>query len=632
MKPSQLAAYVDLSRKKVAVEPVPEHWRRYFLGGRGVNMYLLSTMVDRGTNPLGPENPLVVGVGLLTGISALGSGRCNISARSPLTNALGDSNVGGLFAVTMRRTGIDFLIVTGKAEKPVRIHMHDRVVEIVDGRDLWGLDAFETQEEIRKAEGGGVQSLVIGQAGENLVRYACVRTGRKSSAGRTGMGAVMGSKNLKAISAVGEKSIEWHDMPSLQRLCKQMVEKIMSTRWAQAQSVHGTAAIFNYTYHTGLLRVRNFQTQALLDVGTLEPENIEPYKKGMSGCSACSIKCRHVYELDDGPFPHTGEGPEYSQLGSFGTMVGINRMEDVMNATYLCNKYGLDTIEVGNMIAWVMELYEKNLIPESMLDGLKPEWGSAEAVYNLIQMIAMRRGLGDILAEGMKPAVEKLGPETGYYAIHIKGMGILLSDDRAVPSFALGLATATRGGDHLRSRPAIDLYGLPKELLTSLYQGEVSSDYTSYDGKARMVWWHELQYAVGDSLGLCRFQMKFISVHAPSYDEWVKLIKHATGMETSTQELMMTGERILAVERMLNNRLGFSRKHDTLPERYYVEPTVAGLPKVRGRKIDRQMFEQMLDEYYRLHGWDENGVPKRETLEKLGLIELPLEHAAGELR
>ncbi|MEM1943157.1 MAG: aldehyde ferredoxin oxidoreductase family protein [Candidatus Caldarchaeum sp.] len=624
MKPGQLVAYVDLSRKKTSVEPVPEHWRKHFLGGRGVNTYLLSTMIDERTDPLGPENPLIVGVGLLTGISALGSGRCNISARSPLTGALGDSNIGGLFAATMRRTGIDFLVVSGRAEKPVRIHLHDRKVMIVDGRDLWGLDSFEAQEEIRKAEGGAVQSLVIGQAGENLVRYACVRTGRKSSAGRTGMGAVMGSKNLKAISAVGDRPIEWYDTAALQRFCRELIDKIMSTKWARAQSVHGTAAIFNYTYHTGLLRVRNFQTQALLDVGTLEPENIEPYKTGMSGCSACSIKCRHVYELDDGPYPHKGEGPEYSQIGSFGTMVGINRIEAVMNASYLCNKYGLDTIEVGNMIAWIMELYEKNLIPKNLLGDLKPEWGSEEAVYRLVEMIALRQGLGDILAEGMKTAITILGQETSRYALHIKGMGILLSDDRPVPSFALGLATATRGADHLRSRPAVDLYGLPKELLTSLYEGEVSTDYTEYEGKSRMVWWHELQYAVGDSLGLCRFQMKFISVHAPSYDEWVELIKYATGMETSKHELMMTGERILAVERMLNNRLGFSRKDDTLPERYYIEPTVAGMPKTRGRKIDRQKFEQMLDEYYSLHGWDENGVPKRETLERLGLVEHPI--------
>jgi aldehyde:ferredoxin oxidoreductase len=599
LKPRQFVAYVDLSKGKAVKEEVPDHWRKAFLGGRGVNVYLLSQMLDANTEPLGPGNVLVVGVGLLTGISALGSGRCSISARSPLTYAVGDSNIGGHFALAMRRAGFDFLVVRGVANSPVRIHLHDGQVDILDADSLWGLDSFETQDEIRRVEGADVQSLVIGEAGERMVRFACVRTGRKSAAGRTGMGAVMGSKRLKAISAIGSGRIDWNDMVNLQRYSKEMVNKIMSTKWAQAQSVHGTAAIFNYTYHTGLLRVRNFQTQALPDVGTLEPENIEQYKQGMNGCSACTIKCRHVYTLEAGPYPHQGEGPEYSQIGSFGTMLGINRIEAVMRASYLCNKYGLDTIETGNMIAWVMELYEKGLLPHGLLDGVKPEWGNEEAVYQLIEMISTRRGLGDILAEGMKTAVNKLGPETGYYALHIKG---------------------TRGADHLRSRPAIDLYGLPRELLNNLYGGDVSTDYTSYDGKSRMVWWHELQYAVGDALGLCRFQMKFISVNAPSYDEWTKLIYYATGMEYTKQQLMDVGERIVTLERMLNIRFGFGRKDDTLPERYFVEPTVAGLPKVRNRKIDRQAFEKLLDEYYNLHGWDENGVPRQETLERLGLL------------
>ncbi len=625
MKPEQLVAYIDLSRGKASVETVPDLWRRAFLGGRGVNSYLLSTLIDNNTDPLGPDNILVIGVGLLTGIPALGSGRCNVSARSPLTGALGDSNIGGYFAVTMRRAGFDFLVVRGRAEKPVRIHMSDNRVEILDASHLWGLDTFTAQEEIKKESGRDTQSLVIGQAGERLVRFACVRTGKKSAAGRTGMGAVMGSKRIKSISAEGGKPIDWHDTKGLIKYSREMMDRIMSTRWARAQSVHGTAAIFNYTYHTGLLRVRNFQTQTLPDVGTLEPENIEKYKEGMSGCSACMIKCRHVYKMVEGPYPHAGEGPEYSQLGSFGTMVGINRIEAVMNASYLCNKYGLDTIEVGNLIAWVMELYEKKLIPEDILAGLRPEWGNEEAVYQLIEMIAMRRGLGDILAEGMRHAIQQLGEETSYYALHIKGMGILLSDDRPVPSFSLGLATATRGADHLRSRPAIDLYGLPKDVLKQIYGAEVSNDYTSYEGKSRMVWWHELQYAVGDALGLCRFQMKFISVHAPSYDEWSTLIKYATGMELSKQDLMTIGERIVTVERLLNTRLGFSRKDDKLPERYYREPTNAGLPKVRNKKIDPEKFERMLDEYYQLHGWDREGFPKRETLERLGLLEMSVQ-------
>ncbi len=629
MREKQLVGFIDLSLRKTSVKPIPDEWRRGYLGGRGLNIFLLYSLLDAGIDPLGPENLLIVGAGLLTGAPCLGAARCNVSGKSPLTGALGDSNIGGQYGVAMRRAGFDCLVIRGRSEKPVRIVLHEGKIELMDASDLWGLDTFETEEEIARQHGSNVHSLVIGRAGERLVRYACVRTGRKSAAGRTGMGAVMGAKRLKAITAVNEGRIEWSEPDKLYRYARQMIEQIMSTKWAQAQAKHGTMAIFNYTYHTGLIRVKNFQTQTLPDVGTLEPENMERYSIQMTGCSACTIKCRHVYELSGGPYPHKGEGPEYSQLGSFGTLLGINKMEAVMNCTYLCNKYGLDTIETGNIIAWVMELYEKGLLREDELGGVKPVWGDEYSAYRLIEMIANRESIGDVLAEGILAASKRFGERSLYYALHVKGMGNLLSDDRAVPSFALGLATASRGSDHLRSRPALDLYGLPSDFLKNLYGGEVSQDYTSYDGKSRMVWWHELQYAVVDSLGLCKFQTIFCAVHAPSYNEWIPLIKYASGLEFTREELMNVGERICTLERLFNIREGFGRKDDTLPERYFTEPTNAGLPKVRNRKLDRSAFERMLDEYYSLHGWDSGGRPREETLKRLGLEKIPAREEVG---
>jgi aldehyde:ferredoxin oxidoreductase len=287
------------------------------------------------------------------------------------------------------------------------------------------------------------------------------------------------------------------------------------------------------------------------------------------------------------------------------------------------NKYGLDTLETGGLIAWAMELYEKGILDEKDTGGLRLEWGDEEVLFELIKQIAQRKGFGGLLADGFKTAMSKIGKGSGYYAIQIKGMGNLHSDERPTPSLALGIATSTRGADHLRSRPAIDLYGLPEELLEEIYGGAVSSDYTSYEGKSRMVLWQEQLYAVTDSIGLCKFQTVFCAVHAPKWEEFSKLIQLATGLEFTKSRLMQVGERIYTVERMFNLREGFSRKDDTLPERYFKEPTAVGLPIAKGKRIDKQRFEKMLDEYYALHGWDEHGVPKKGTLEKLGLDKEP---------
>jgi len=344
----------------------------------------------------------------------------------------------------------------------------------------------------------------------------------------------------------------------------------------------------------------------------------------MSGCYGCVVHCRHRYVLEKGEDGQLfGEGPEYTSLGAFGTMVGCPKMETVLIANHLVNKYGIDTLETGGLIAWAMELYEKGIINDKTTDGLKLEWGNEEALFELIRKIAERDGFGDILADGFKTAIAKIGKGSDYYAIQVKGMSNLHSDERPTPSFALGIATSTRGADHLRSRPAMDLYGLPEDLLEEIYEDKVSSDYTSYEGKSRMVWWQELLYAVTDSLGTCKFQTSFCAVHAPRWKEFSKLIQLATGMKISKPQLMEIGERIYTLERMFNNREGFGRKDDALPERYFKEPTPIGLAIAKGKTIDKEMFNKMLDEYYALHKWDSNGIPKKETVKNLGLDKEP---------
>ncbi len=588
-------------------------------------MYLLYNHLVPGIDPLSPENVLLVGAGLLTGIPALGSGRCDIAAKSPITGAIGDSNIGGFFAPEMRMAGFDHLIITGKAEKPSYLWIHDGEIEILDARHLWGKDTFETQTLIRSDHGDEeIKSLVIGQAGENLVRFANVRTGMKNSAGRTGMGCVMGSKNLKAIAARGTLDIEFTHPDQLLAYCKEMIDMVMKNRYSRAASKWGTLIIYSTTNTTGLIRTKNFQLNQLEQGWDIEPEEMDKYTIGMSGCYGCPVSCRHRYTLKEGSFaPIFAEGPEYTSLGAFGTMVNCKKMETILVANHLVNKYGLDTLETGGLIAWAMELYEKGIITERMTDGLRLEWGNEEVVFELIRKISQREGFGSVLADGFKNAIAKIGNESEYYAIKVKGMSNLHSDERPTPSLALGIATSTRGADHLRSRPAIDLYGLPEDFLEEIYGGSMSSDYRSYKGKSRMVWWQELLYAVTDSLGTCKFQTVFLAVHAPKWEEYSKLIYLVSGMQYSIPQLMDIGERIYTIERMFNIREGFSRKDDALPERYFEEATPIGLPRVKGLKIDREKFEKMLDEYYTLHGWDNNGVPTNKILQKLGIEREP---------
>ena len=614
-------AYVNLSTEKIVQKPISKKMRSLYLGGRGINMYLLYNHVKPRINPLGPENVLLIGAGLIGGIPCLGSGRCDIAAKSPLTGAVGDSNIGGFFAPELRFAGFDHLVIVGSAKKPVYLWINDGEIKIKDASSLWGKDAFETQTAIRNDLGDeDIKCLVIGTAGENLVRFANVRTGMKNSAGRTGMGCVMGSKKLKAIAVRGTMNLEFAYPDELLKYCKEMNDMIMSTRWAKAQSRWGTMVIFNNTNTTGLIRTRNFQLNRSEEGRDLEPESMDRYSIGMAGCYGCTVHCRHRYVLREGPYaPLFGEGPEYTSLGAFGTMVDCKKMETVLVANHLVNKYGLDTLETGGLIAWAMELYEKGIIDEKNTGGLKLKWGNEEVLFKLIGQIAHRKGFGNLLADGFKTAIAEVGKGSEYYAIQIKGMSNLHSDERPTPSLALGIATSTRGADHLRSRPAIDLYGLPEDLLEEIYGAPVSPDYTSYEGKSQMVWWQERLYAVTDSIGICKFQTVFCAVNAPKWEEFSKLIQLATDVRFTKVQIMEVGERIYTIERMFNLREGFSRKDDMLPERYFTEPTPIGLPMARGKKIDRNRFEKMLDEYYALHGWNENGVPKKETLDKLGL-------------
>jgi aldehyde:ferredoxin oxidoreductase len=623
---SRKIAYIDLTNEAVETAPIPLEMRKLYLGGRGLDMYLLYNHLKSGGDPLGPDNVLTVSAGLLVGTLASASARTHIGAKSPLTGFLGSSNMGGFFGPELRWAGFDHLVIKGKADGPVYLWIHDGEVEFRDASDVWGEDVFDTQKLIKEELGDPeVKVLCIGVAGENLVRFASVMTGMKNAAGRSGMGAVMGSKNLKAIAVRGTMGIEIRFPEKALENDARLLEHIGSTKFAQIMQKWGTMFIYGNTNTIGLVRNRNFQLNQQVG-GDIECEHIEEYSLGTEGCYGCIIHCRHKYLIKDGPYAGTyGEGPEYASQGAFGMEVGCNNFETILVGNHLVNKYGMDTLEVGSMIAWAMELYEKGILTDGDTDGLHLEWGNDEAVLEMVTRIAERKGLGDILAEGPLRAAEKIGQDSIQYLIHVKGMSNLHSDERPTPSLALGIATSSRGADHLRSRPAIDLYHLPEPLLRKIYgnpkpyDGPLSSDYTSYVGKPRMVQWQEMLYEAIDCAGVCKYHAIFLSPNLIGFEELSRLIYLNTGLEFTPEEIWDIADRAYTVERLFNIREGLTREDDWLVDRYFDEPTPIGLPIVRGKTIDREKFKQMIDEYYELHEWDENGVPRPETLEKLRL-------------
>ena len=613
-------AFINLTEDSIEIKPVPLDLRKKFLGGRGINMHFLSESYTPRLDPFSPDNPLIFGAGLLSGTLGFGS-RMNITSRSPESGHLGDANVGGDFGAELVKSGMSHLVIKGKSESPIYLLVNNGKIEIRDAQKLRGLDTVETQKRIRQELGDEkVQVACIGLAGENQVRFAAIRTGLKNSAARTGLGAVMGSKNLKAVAVRGSLDITISDPISYQKYYLRQMKTLMETKWVQALGRYGTPLLFQYANAMGFLSFRNNQWTTVGDQGDpLEAEALEPYSTGMLSCFSCPAHCRHRFSIEEGKYKGTrGEGPEYASIGSLGTKLGNLDLQNIICATELCNRYGLDTISTGSYIAWAMELYQRGIIDQE-ITGIPLNWGDGEGILELLHQIARRKGFGNILAGG--PLAGKIfGQASRDYLLNIKNFPIEMTDERLPKSFALGMATSSRGACHMRSRPSLDVLGLPEDGLRKIYGGPVSSQLSSYSGKGRMVWWHELLNGVCDSLGFCRFLTVFSSPHAPQYKQFCRLIALSTGLVLTPKELKTVGERIYTLERTMLVKDGITRNEDTLPKRYFDEPIPEG--PAQGEVILRDAFDKMLDEYYRLHGWDEHGIPKKESLKRLGLVEL----------
>lgn len=622
----QKIAYIDLSTGEIRTGHIPEKIRRMYLGGRGIAAYLLYNHVPERCDPLGPDNVFIVSAGLIGGTLAPSSGRCDLAAKSPLTGLFGNSNMGGFFAPELRFASFDHLVIKGKAETPVYLWVHDGEIEIRDASHLWGKDTRETPSIIRKNhQDEEIKVMCIGEAGENLVRFANVITGTKNAAGRTGMGCVMGSKNLKAVAARGTRDVPISNPEKAFEQLERLSGMIRDNQVFKGFSIMGTPMFHEPSNVMGRLRVRNLQSNQDPAGESLYADKLEKFSVGMAACFGCPVHCRHRYIVPEGPYQGTySEGPEWSTIGALGTELNVGRMEAILVGNHLVNKYGIDSLEFGSMLSWAIELYEKGIINDAVTGGVKLDWGDEDMMYQMIEQVARREGLGDILADGPLRAIEKLGEETRFYNLHVKGMSLLHTDERATPAMALGVSTSTRGADHLRSRPGVDASSLPPETRDSLFGFAVPVGFHSYEGSGKLVHWHELMFALSDALGVCKFQVFFLSPSTMSSDDYCKLVEYITGTELSPTEMMDAAERIYTMERMFNIREGAGRKDDYPPERYFVDPTPAlGLPGFQEKTLDREKYEQQLDEYYQAHGYDNDGIPTPETLERLGLASEP---------
>ena len=609
---------VDLSTGAAESSRLDERLPRLFLGGRGVNGALLLKAHTEPLEPLDPRAPLFIGAGPLAGLPCPSPSRTQITGRSPESGLLADSNLGGHFSPALRRAGFELLTVVGAADTPAYLLIENGRASLHDAAPLWGRDCVETMELLRQAHGPRARALVIGPAGENLVRFACVRHGRKSAAGKGGLGCLMGAKKLKAVVAVGSGGIPVHDRAGTAAFGRELNERLRRSRTRRVLHELGTAFLYDLHSFGGWIRVRNGRGNTFREGRTIRSKALKKLYSGHRACHGCVIACRHTYLRNRNGRTDTGVGVEYGTLGAFGPICGLTDPGAILLLNDLTNDLGLDSCATGNLIAWAIECFEEGLIGPAETNGLTLRFGDADLVAGLVRDIAARRGFGAALADGPGACAERFGPEAERLLMWSKGsVQTDAVDVRAFKGFALGAAVSTRGADHLRGRPTMEALSIGEDRLRELFGADVSADPLSYRGKAAMVRGCENEYALADALGICRFAQRFNSPDHLSPDDLRRLTNSATGTEYSPEAFDLVGERIIATERLFLGRLGVGRADDSLPARYF-EPMPEG--RLAGERIDRDRFEAMLDEYYALRGYDPaTGMPTKKTLARLGI-------------
>lgn len=615
---------VDLSRGLISKEPLRKEMGKNYIGGRGINSRILYDEVKPGVDALDPSNRLIFGTGPLTGTGLLPDGRWTVTAKSPMTGIHGDANGGGHFAAELKWAGYDHIIFQGKADKPVYLWINDEHVELRDAAHLWGKTTWETDKIIKEEIGDpGVQIACIGPGGENLVRFACVVSNLGRAAGRTGMGAVMGSKNLKAIAVRGSKPVKVANAQAYREVTQRILQRELKNPYYPVLSTYGTPDITLPANEYGMLGVRNGrQTGGFEGIEEVRHETLkEKYWTRSRACFGCPIHCAHWFKIKEGAYAgERGEGLEYGTVGAFGPLCGNSYAPSLFKCHNLCNQYGLDTINCGEMIAIGMDWYDLGLITKEDTGGIALKFGNHEAIVEMVHQIAKKEGFGAVLAEGPVRAAKIVGKGAERCISHAKGWQYSIDDARAFRGFELNNATSTRGADHLRGLPFTDWAGLSPKECKERFGTEKVGVPSSYEGKAKAVHYYRQICTLADALEICKFYTEWVG-HEVNVKDMAELFSAATGIEKDEEGMKEAADRIYTVERAFLIREGITRKDDAIAGRQRNEPKPTG--PYKGVAHDEKKWNKMLDEYYDLVGWDkESGAPTRAKLEALGLKDI----------
>ena len=603
---------VNLSDLTTIVEKTNEQFCRKYLGGAGFVTYYLWKELKPKIDPLGPENKLVFAVGPLTGIPISGTGRNCIGAKSPLTGGIAKSEVGEFWGVEFKRAGFDILVIEGKAKKPVYLWIHDGEANIKDASGLWGKMTKEAQQAIRDELGDRrIRVAGIGSAAENLVRFACIMNGLYDAAGRGGLGAVMGSKNLKAIAVRGHKSPSIVNPDGVKELRDWLAANF--DLLLKSFSTYGTGAPMDAGEFSGNLPVRNFRDGLFPGVELINARVLkDTIRIRMDACFGCTVRCKKVVEVKS---PYTVDsaygGPEYETLAGLGSNCGIDNLAAIAKGNELCNAYSLDTISTGGVVAFAMECFENGLLTTKDTDGLELRFGNAEAMLRVIELISQRKGIGDLLAEGTARAAQKIGRGAGKFTIHSKGLEAGMHEPRLKPGLGLGYMVNPHGADHCTNMH--DSLYVAAEQIKELMPLGITEPVPAEDiGPRKVALFRTVQFRqiINDSLVLC-------SMLPYSFRQIADVTAAVTGWNTGVMEHFRIAERILTMARLFNLREGFEADDDRLPARFF-EPKTDGA--LSNKPLEQAKMEKARSYYYTLMGWNpRTGVPLPEKLEELGI-------------
>jgi len=601
---------VDVGTGERRAEPTPEEAARLFIGGAGLGALLAYQRIAARTDPLGPGNKVILTPGLLNGAPFITPGKCFFTALSPLTGTLGDASMGGRIGAAARHAGYDAIVIAGASSEPVSVLVDDGDVRLRPSRDLWGLDTRAASEALRAEVGHEFAVACIGVAGERLVRFALIDCDDRQ-AGRGGLGAVMGSKRLKAIAVRGGRRVELAREDELPRLMADNDKLLREYKSWDGDRKHGTGSFTDWlNIERGVFPTRNWQRSVYEDRARITPQHWSPLHMVRSkACWGCMKPCGRVLAVRDGE--HAGamvDGVEYETIYSLGSEIANPEAEQLIHLNELCDVWGLDTISAGVVIGWTMEAAERGMLDAYDLGGLDVGFHNPGCAVELLRRIAHREGIGDLLAEGVRRASDIVGQGSDAFAVHVKGSEPPGYDVRAMKTLALGYAVSSRGADHLKSGTyLVDLFG-------KFWHFE-GVDRLSPEGRGPICRDLEDLMAVYDCLGVCKFARRIYGVEG-----LLAPLRTMTGLELTERQLLDAGARTTVVRRLFNVREGLTRADDTLPPRVMREPIADGPSK--GNLVDQAQLDMMLDSYYDARGYDRDGVPTRESLEALGIAHL----------